>query len=203
MVECQGDLAQTQSDLAACLSGTPSGGSLPATGQTRCYNTSGAVIPCSSADWPGQDGFYQTGCSMQDRFVDNDDGTVTDLCTGLMWQKDTADVDGDGQITTADRLSWQNALLYCHSLELAGYTDWRLPNVRELQSIVDYGRSEPALNPVFGTASSPHWWYGSSSSIPVTPDVALYIRFDNGFIGANSPKSADTEVYVRAVRGGL
>ena len=73
------------------------GSSLPATGQTTCYDTEGNVINCGSAEWPGQDGFYQAGCPSAGRFVDNGDGTVTDSCTGLVWQKDTADVNGDGR----------------------------------------------------------------------------------------------------------
>lgn len=64
-------------------------------------------------------------------FVDNGDGTITDLSTGLMWQ--LAD---DGQ--TRD---WQQALAYSEELTLAGYEDWRLPNAKELQSIVDYTKS--------------------------------------------------------------
>jgi hypothetical protein len=57
---------------------------LPATGQTKCYDSAGNEIDCTSADFPGQDGFYQAGCPSEGRFVDNDDGTVTDKCTGLM-----------------------------------------------------------------------------------------------------------------------
>jgi len=64
-------------------------------------------------------------------FVDNGDGTVSDFATGLMWQK--AD-DGTGR-------DWQEALSYAENLELAKYSDWRLPNAKELQSIVDYIRS--------------------------------------------------------------
>ena len=107
------------------------GSSLPATGQTTCYDTEGNVINCGSAEWPGQDGFYQAGCPSAGRFVDNGDGTVTDSCTGLVWQKDTADINGDGTIDLDDELTWQDALKYCDGLSFAGHDDWRLPNVRE------------------------------------------------------------------------
>lgn len=75
--------------------------------------------------------------------VDNGDSTATDVATGLMWQ--LAD---DG--TSRD---WEEALAYAEKLELAGYDDWRLPNVKELQSIVDYSRSmqttdSPAIDPM-------------------------------------------------------
>ena len=73
-------------------------------GKVAFCTASGAGSPSSassrmrrdSATCPGQDGFYQTGCAPDHRFVDNGDGTVTDNCTGLMWQKDTADVNVDG-----------------------------------------------------------------------------------------------------------
>jgi len=84
-------------------------------------------------------------------FINNGDGTVTDTSTGLMWQKDTA----PGTYT------WQQALSYCENLILnndgqwtngtpnssgAKYSNWRLPNRNELQSLVDYGRYNPAIN---------------------------------------------------------
>lgn len=77
-------------------------------------------------------------------FVDNGDGTVTDRATGLMWQK--AD---DGR-----KRNWREALDYAESLSLAGHNDWRLPNAKELQSIVDYKRSPAttgtaAIDPIF------------------------------------------------------
>lgn len=80
----------------------------------------------------------------KNRFIDNGDGTITDSATGLMWQ--TAD---DG--VTRD---WEEALSYAENLEYAGHDDWRLPSVKELQSIVDYTRSpqttsSPAIDPLF------------------------------------------------------
>ena len=78
-------------------------------------------------------------------FVDNGDGTITDKATGLMWMK----VDS-GNFKVGDKsdgtLNWQQALDWAENLDYAGYTDWRLPNAKELQSIVDYTRS-PILPP--------------------------------------------------------
>ncbi len=65
------------------------------------------------------------------KFVDNMDGTITDLSTGLMWQM------SDDGVTRG----WEEALSYSENLELANHSDWRLPNVKELQSIVDYTKS--------------------------------------------------------------
>jgi hypothetical protein len=165
------------------------GRGLPATGQTECYDSDGNVIDCGSADYPGQDGFYQTGCPSAGRFVDNGDGTVTDTCTGLMWQQETA----PGGVS----YSWQEALQYCEGLELGGHTDWRLPNVRELQSIVDYGRYEPAIDPIFGAVSG---WYWSSSTSVFFPGGAWVVVFGDGFVNVDY-KGIDF-YFVRAVRTG-
>jgi hypothetical protein len=161
------------------------GGTLLATGQTKCYDTAGNEIDCASTEYPGQDGFYQNGCHMPNRFVDNGDGTVTDNCAGLMWQKETA----------PGTYPWQQALQYCESLELAGHDDWRLPNVRELQSIADYGRFSPSIDPVF---SAQNGWYWSSSTFVGNPDVAWYVDFYYGFVISVSKN--DVYYYVRAVR---
>lgn len=67
-------------------------------------------------------------------FVDNGDGTITDHSTDLMWM----------QADNGTGIDWQNALVYAENFELAGYKDWRLPNVKELQGIVDYSYSPSA-----------------------------------------------------------
>jgi formylglycine-generating enzyme required for sulfatase activity len=61
-------------------------------------------------------------------YMDNDNGTVTDTYTSLMWQQ-------DGPTT---KKNWEQALAYCEGLTLGGYTDWRLPTPKELHSLVDY-----------------------------------------------------------------
>lgn len=81
-------------------------------------------------------------------FVDNGNGTVTDFATGLIWM----------QYDSATGMNWESALNYCESLEFAGTTDWRLPNAKELQSIVDYNRSPDATNsaaidPIFNVST--------------------------------------------------
>ncbi|MBY4893578.1 DUF1566 domain-containing protein [Rhodobacteraceae bacterium N5(2021)] len=70
-------------------------------------------------------------------FVPNDDGTVTDEATGLIWQ----------QADDGERREWADALAYCEALDLGGYDDWRLPNSKTLQSIVNYsGTGFPAID---------------------------------------------------------
>jgi hypothetical protein len=183
----------------------PGGGALPATGQKDCYGVvedqSWVVVPCEAAEIPGQDGAYQAGCPNEGRYVDNGDGTVTDTCTGLMWQKDTADVNGDGLVSPewdgGDAVIWRDALEYCEGLSFAGHDDWRLPNVRELQSIVDYGRFDPAIDPVFGALFGYYW---SSSTYADNPDSAWIVSFNDGYVLVDFDKGL--HFHVRAVRRG-
>lgn len=118
-------------------------------------------------------------------FVDNGDGTITDLATGLMWQK----VD-DGTTRT-----WEDALSYAENLSLAGYDDWRLPNAKELHSIVDYTRAPdaahpsqrgPALDPVFDITETESWFWTSTTLLEAPPHTgsgshAVYIAFGQAF----------------------
>jgi len=67
-------------------------------------------------------------------YTDNGDGTVTDTSTDLMWQ----------QVSSSSK-TWKEALVYCEGLNLGGHTDWRLPNIKELQSLVDYSLRESAI----------------------------------------------------------
>lgn len=81
-------------------------------------------------------------------FVNNGDGTVSDRATGLMWM----------QTDSGRGMNWQQALDYAEQLKYAGYDDWRLPNTKELQSLVDYSRSpdttdSPAIDPIFRTTA--------------------------------------------------
>jgi uncharacterized protein DUF1566 len=189
-------MSQLQEALTDCQAGNCPKASLglPDTGQTKCYELSGSEVPCDIANCPGQDGFYSTGCPAEDRFIDHGDGTITDLCTGLMWQRDKADVDGDGEANDRDRLPWCMALEYCENLSLAGHDDWRLPNVRELQSIVDYGRFNLSIDSTFD--GFPSWYW---SSTPHSGQGWIWIvTFNDGLVSAHIP--LDQPLYVRAVR---
>ena len=133
-------------ELSPLCSSRANNPGLPDTSQVTCSDEEGLDIACDSAACHGQDGSYATGCESNERFVDNGDGTVTDNCTGLIWQKRTADTNGDGKIGGGDAVDWCDALVYCESLSLAGHDDWRLPNVRELQSIVSFRQA--CMNPL-------------------------------------------------------
>jgi hypothetical protein len=144
-----------------------------------------------------QDAFQGTGCPNDaNRFTVNADDTVTDHCTGLQWQRFAADVDGNG---SADAFGWCDALSYCFDLTLAGHGDWRLPNVRELESLIDYGEFNPASNPVFRIpADQFNQYWTSTSSIVI--GQAYYIDFA---IGEIKKSGKDSALHVRAVRGGF
>lgn len=180
---------------------TPLARGLPAAGQTECYDQLGANIDCGDPDFPGQEGADPAGCPAEARFADDGDGdgdgTVKDTCTGLEWQKETADVSGNGAVGDEDRLDWHGALGYCDALELGGHDDWRLPTVRELQSIVDYGRLGPAIDPAFLAQSD---WYWSSTTYLLELDHAWYVRFWDGYVFVDRNAGKSWAAFVRAVR---
>lgn len=103
----------------------------------------------------------------QNRFVDNGDGTVTDQGSGLSWQ----------QVDDGRTRDWPAALAYCQDLRLAGHADWRLPNVKELQGIVDYRRHDPALDERFLRQSDRRGWFWSSTTHGDDVRQADYVCF--------------------------
>lgn len=142
-------------------------------------------------------------------YRDNGDGTITDMNTGLMWEMKVGG--GAGSATCLTQLHALNSLCTWFqasgawiddvNFELyAGYDDWRLPNIRELMSILDYGTSVPAIDPIFGppTAATIRYW-SLTSSAPF-PARAWDGNFRNGVVGTGD-KAGDL-FRVRAVRGG-
>ena len=103
----------------------------------------------------------------ENQFVDNNNGTVSDKMSDLMWQQQD-----DGETR-----NWQEALNYCNGLTLAGHTDWRLPNVKELQSIVNYQRPAPAIDTASFGVSDPAAWYWSSTTHGDDISQADYVCF--------------------------
>jgi hypothetical protein len=103
------------------------------TDQERCYNNSAETsCPEPGAAFYGQDAQYDGN---QPAYTDNGDGTVSDLVTGLMWQK-SPDMNGDGVIDYDDKMYFDEALANAASFNLAGYDDWRLPTIKELYSLI-------------------------------------------------------------------
>jgi len=184
------------------LTGTGSGGAA-ATGQNVCYNAAGSVISCTGT---GQDGEYQLGATASPRFTDNSDGTVTDNLTSLIWLKNancTATLGGVAKTTTliwADSLTWSNNMASgsCGLTDSSAAGDWRLPNVRELASLVDYQTNPaptlPTGHPFTGVVSGYYW---SSTSVVLSPSSAWDVTFANGSIVDYSKPDSD---YVWPVR---
>lgn len=122
-------------------------------------------------------------------FRDNEDETVTDQETGLMWQA-----------TEIRPKNWEQALAYCEGLQLGGFDDWRLPTIRELMTLVNEGQADPAIDRIFfpGARSAPYW---TGTTFSGHPGFAWYVRFYNGLEYNGGYK--ERHYFVRAVRGGV
>lgn len=111
------------------------------TGQTNFYDSTIIVSPITQGSpFFGQDANY-TG--NEPSYTDNGDGTITDNVTGLMWSK-TPDLDGDGDIDYDDKLSFEEALTAADTFSLAGYSDWRLPTIKEQYSLILFTGIDPS-----------------------------------------------------------
>jgi hypothetical protein len=148
------------------------------------------------------------------QFVDNGDGTVTDEATGLTWM----------QTDSQQAIAWQEALATCQDLSWAGFEDWRLPNAKELQSIVDYSRSPDTTNsaaiaslfnstPLTNEAGNPDYGFYWTSTTHVNRqtggNAAAYLAFGRalGYMGGawvdvhgagsqrSDPKAGDPGMY--------
>ena len=207
-------------DIAAALSGSPPSPcqqKLPVTGQTTCWNSAGTVIDCAGT---GQDGEIQAGATFS--YTDNGDGTITDNNTGLMWEKlcdedppgatCPAEHDVDTTYTWADAFAVKIAALNTVPC-FAGYCDWRLPNVKELPSIVNYNGifppsafNAPCIAPCSVTDCSCtagfDYWTSTTAFNVIPPYTAAWgVRFYvSGSVLAIDKASNNR---VRAVRGAL
>ncbi|MCP5493298.1 MAG: DUF1566 domain-containing protein [Leptospiraceae bacterium] len=130
-------------------------------------------------------------------FYDNKDGSVTDKSTGLVWTKIDSGSPNFKKYTKHFKrkdgsLDWKEALYFCEKLHFAGKDDWRLPNAKELHSIVDYTRSpattnSAAITPVFdsshitdegGKSNYPFYWSSTSHLDGIIPGAsAVYVAF--------------------------
>ena len=129
------------------------------------------------------DGDLQDGNPVSPRFVDNLNNTVDDKASGLQWIQDHAAIGTVGGYNFAAGMSWANALLAVAALNVAnyaGHNDWRLPNIKQLQSIVDYGRVGPAINPIFLNCQSDYYW--SSTTYAGSTGSAWSGHFDGGYV---------------------
>ena len=179
---------------------------LPATGQMTCWDSGGLVVSCGGT---GQDGELQAGTTLS--YLDNGNGTFTDLNTGLVWAK-TSD---DGSIHDRDNTYlWTDAaavhVAMINSTSFAGQTDWRVPNAKELTSLVNYELAVPSITGAFNfncvpgctvttcscTAPSRHW---TSTTNVFAPFEAWSVTFQEGGLGSFGKAN---NFFVRAVRAG-
>ncbi len=160
------------------------------TGQTIFYGTSQEIsAPKLGELFYGQDTQYEGN---KPSYKNNGDGTITDLATGLMWQK-SPDRNGDGVINYSDKLYYDEAVASAASFNLAGYTDWRLPTIKELYSLILFSGAE--INP---DAKS------TADSIPFIDTD--YFGVGYGDLNANERlidgQVATSTVYVASTMGG-
>jgi hypothetical protein len=144
---------------------------------------------CLDATWaawpmPNSQPDVMAGAPNPASYTDNADGTVTDNVTKLIWQKEPP---------STVFPSFDATKTYCAALVLGGYDDWRIPTRIELVSIVDYGRTHPALDPVFGA--------GPSVNYVAMPGVNQATPWTVGFFEGSATRSgySNTNV-VRCVR---
>ena len=180
--------------LGACpqACGVPS--AVPKTGQTTCWDINGYAIDCAGT---GQDGDYQKGVSVDQRFTDNGDGTVTDNLTGLIWLKNA---DCFGYQTWNEAVTVSNTLASgaCGLTDGSVAGDWRLPNRKELESLLDLGQFDPALplgHPFSGVRLSFYW----SSTAYAYPNFAWDVNMVDGYVIFDDKNGI---LFVWPVRGG-
>jgi len=124
------------------------------------------------------------------QYTASGDGTITDNLTQLVWQ----------QIPNTTPLTWEQALGYAEELTLAGQTDWRLPSIKELQSICDYSQVGPAVNSTFFNAMGVHNYWSSTTlkPNPTNPSSAWYLSTQFGLTTYDVKTNLN---YVLCVRG--
>ena len=190
-------------------------GKFPASGQTTPYT---AILQGGNSAVPvPDDGTVQAGADL--RYKDNGNGTITDKNTGLVWEKKCLGCGGlhdvgntyvwsNSSTPGADMTIWDwlDAVNAEAGKGFAKHNDWRIPNVRELQSIVDHARcaaayfpscnDEAAINPIFGPTVLFYW---SSSTYAQNPSFAWVVEFLTGGVVVGIK---DKPFSVRAVRGG-
>jgi hypothetical protein len=164
---------------------------LPHSGQQVCYNPSEKVIQCSGSS---QDGDMQMGYSRPDPRFSEHESTVKDNMTNLVWSKNAAFV--------SEPVTWEEALKVVQTMnskKYAGYADWRLPNIRELESLTDMGHHSPALFRQHPFQNVQHYYWSSTTST-YDATYAWVVYLEDGSVGVGFKQKS--EFFVWAVRSG-
>lgn len=122
-------------------------------------------------------------------YVDNGDGTVTDEVSGLVWEK----------IGSSSNMIWKDALLWCTQTGTGGYSDWRLPNKRELERLTDESHVNPAIDTSYFTETGSIYW--TSTTLTSIPGDVFVVDFNTGKTEVLTKGFSSN--YVRCVRSGL
>jgi hypothetical protein len=182
--------------------------SLPKTGQQTCWDSSGNVQPCFGA---GQDGNLRKGEAWPTPRFTQEAQTITDNLTGLVWTKDAniikvkdPDFDNDG-VAGDGLVTWQHSLEYVEKLNqdrYMGHDDWRLPNIRELKSLVNYSEPVPSewlksAEQGFVNVEANYYWSSTSSALSLDQAWVVGIWFGESIV-----KNKSGNLYVWPVRAG-
>lgn len=146
---------------------------LLANGKSKCYDEFGSFVSC-----PGDGGDSAV-------YRDNGNGTVSDLKTGFIWQQ------------TDDRAprKWEDAKDYCKALTLGGLSPWRMPELKELETVAEFGRSQYVMNTVFKYQHANYWTATLSSQ---DPSKASTIGFSDSDSMAHSKEQPH---FIRCILG--
>ena len=130
------------------------------------------------------------------RFTDNKDGTITDKSTGLTWVKDPSQLGGIfGTSGKPSTMTHSQAVKACKELKYAGHK-WRLPTIKELISIIDYEKYNPAIDTKFFVCQS-RWYWSSTNHVHWSGDVWV-VYFGDGYVNGIDKSYGS---YVRPVCG--
>jgi hypothetical protein len=147
-----------------------------------------AITSTLCAAEPQAESSVPVATNVQPRFQVSGD-IVTDTLTGLMWTRENI---------PGGKRNWAEAKKVAAAATTGGHTDWRLPTIRELLTLVDYERSDPAIDTDVLKCDSA-WYWSSTPYQPSPGDYAWYVYF--GYGGSNW-LNQDDEGFVRAVRAG-
>ncbi len=150
------------------------------TGQLTCHGTSGVEVSCPGS---GQDADFKKGIPWPTPRFESKGDTVLDNLTGLTWAQNAN--------LAEFPLTWQEALDYVSHMNTEkafGYSDWRLPNRRELRSLISYQTKSPVLQAGHPFTNIFHGWYWTSSTAAINTKYAWYINLEGGrmFYGKKS-----------------
>lgn len=253
LITCTQNLDQTSYDLNICESGLlhckENAVLLPATGQTTCWTEDGGMIDCDVE--AGEDGYFEAGGGLA--YIWNNDGTLMDVNTKLMWER--KDMSGGihdvrdeytwinsfrQHIHTLNNTCKNDETVTCSAngdadcvavlgdgevCGFAGYRDWRVPNVKEMQSIIDYSQNYPPVPLAFkwlcgdgcsimgetGCSCTHEGYYWTSTTFIAEPNRAWFVdnagqvKYEYGQFSSipGIDVFKNTALSVRAVRGGL